>query len=173
MVKHKADALATLGYTAIALDMYGKGVQGKSKEENSKLMSPFMENRARLRSRILAGWEAVQNLPFVDRSRMGAIGFCFGGLCALDLAWSGVDIKAVVSFHGHDDPMAGSEQVLAFEHEMTESKVDWQMHLFSNTVHAFTNPEAHDPAFGTVYEAKADFRSWKGMKNFFEEVLDP
>jgi dienelactone hydrolase len=124
---------------------------------------------------------------------MGAIGFCFGGLCALDLARSGVDIRAVVSFHGllgapegvekgkikakvlamhgYADPMVKSDQVAHFEQEMTKGNVDWQMHIFGNTMHAFTNPQANDPSFGLVYNEAAARRSWLAMENFFKEVL--
>jgi len=73
--------------------------------------------------------------------------------------------------HGHDDPMATPEQVLAFEQEMTEAGVDWQLHVYGNTKHAFTNPVANDPAFGTVYQPDADRRSWKAMENFLQEIF--
>ena len=189
----KAEALAALGYVGIAVDLYGKGVVGRSKEENRSLMGPLVEDRAILRQRILSAWDMAINLPFVDKEKMGAIGFCFGGLCALDLARSGAPVKGVVSFHGlleapeslksekiqsrilvlhgHDDPMATPDVVQVFEDEMTAAQVDWQVHIYSGTMHAFTNPLAHDPAFGTVYQPQADFRSWKAMKNFFEETF--
>ena len=121
------------------------------------------------------------------------MGFCFGGLCVLDLARSGADVKGVISFHGlfnapenlpnepikakvlalhgQDDPMVPPEQVAALQKEMTNAGVDWQIHAYGNTMHAFTNPEANDPGFGTVYNAGADKRSWIAMKNFFEEIF--
>jgi dienelactone hydrolase len=189
----KANSLAALGYVGIAVDIYGKGVLGKSNEENQKLLTPFMQDRNLLRRRIEAGLEMARSLPIVDPSRMGAIGFCFGGLCALDLARTGVDIRGVVSFHGllnppqtaispqirakilalhgHDDPMATPDQVLAFEKEMTAAKADWQIHVYGNTLHAFTNPAAHDPDFGTVYKPQAEMRALQSMRNFFQEVL--
>ncbi|WP_020160696.1 MULTISPECIES: dienelactone hydrolase family protein [Methylobacter] len=192
-VAEKARKLAELGYVGFALDMYGKGVLGSGPEENARLMQPFMADRALLQKRIQAALYAVKQLPWVDDSKIAAIGFCFGGLCVLDLARTGADIKGVVSFHGllgapdntrgtaikakvlalhgHDDPMVSPEQVLAFEQEMTEAGADWQVHAYGHTMHAFTNPVANDPAFGTVYQADADRRSWQAMQNFLAELF--
>ena len=192
-VANKAEQLAKLGYVGFAIDMYGKGVLGTSPEENGKLMQPFMADRALLQRRILAALAAVKLLPWVDDKKIAAIGFCFGGLCALDLARTGVDISGVVSFHGllmqpdniknqpikakvlalhgHDDPMVPVEQVIAFEQEMTEAGADWQLHTYGHTLHAFTNPVANDRAFGTVYQADADRRSWQAMQNFLTEIF--
>lgn len=192
-VAEKANKLAELGYVGFALDMYGKGVLGNSPEQNSKLMQPFMSDRGLLQKRIKAALYAVRLLPWVDDSKIAAMGFCFGGLCVLDLARAGADLKGVVSFHGllgapdnleansikakvlalhgHDDPMGPVEQVLAFEQEMTKAGADWQLHTYGHTMHAFTNPKANDPAFGTVYQVNADKRSWLAMKNFLAEVF--
>lgn len=189
----KAEALAELGYAGFALDMYGKGKLGTTKEENTALMMPFLEDRALLRRRITAGLKKARELEVVDTDKIGAMGFCFGGLCVLDLARSGADVKGVISFHGlfnapenlpnepiiakvlalhgQDDPMVPPEQVAALQKEMTNAGVDWQIHAYGNTMHAFTNPEANDPGFGTVYNADADKRSWIAMKNFFEEIF--
>jgi dienelactone hydrolase len=192
-VAGKAKKLAELGYVGFAVDMYGKGVLGSGPEENMKLMQPFMTDRAMLQQRMKAALAAVKLMPWVDDSKIAAIGFCFGGLCSLDLARTGVDIKGVVSFHGllvppgntqgaaikakiltlhgNDDPLVPAEQVLAFEQEMTEAGADWQLHTYGNTMHAFTNPLANDPAFGTVYQADADRRSWVAMQNFLTEIF--
>ncbi len=190
---NKACALADLGYVGFALDLYGKGVLGSGPEENAKLMGPFMENRALLQSRMTAALETVKKQPEVDDGRIAAIGFCFGGLCVLDLARSGASLKGVVSFHGllaapgnitdktisakvlvlhgYDDPMATPEQLLALADELTQAEADWQIHAYGGTVHAFTNPKANDPGFGTVYKDIANTRSWQSMGNFLEEVL--
>ena len=99
-VEHKARQLAELGYVGFALDMYGKGILGKSVEENAALMQPFMDDRRMLQQRINAAFNAVRLMPWVDDSNIAAIGFCFGGLCVLDLARSGTNLKGVVSLHG-------------------------------------------------------------------------
>lgn len=190
----KARALARLGYAAFALDMYGKGLLGESPEENARLMQPFMDDRGLLQSRITAGLETLRQQPEADSRRVAAMGFCFGGLCVLDLARTGADIRGVVSFHGlfippgntagsrikakvlalhgFDDPMAPPEHLVALGRELTEAGADWQIHAYGNTVHAFTNPVANDPAFGTVYDETADRRSWQSLKAFLAEVLN-
>jgi len=192
-VAEKAKKIAALGYVAFAVDMYGKGVLGATAEENAKLMQPFMDDRKMLAKRMQAALYAVKLLPWVDDSKVAAIGFCFGGLCALDLARTGADLKGIVSFHGllgapdniqdnsikakvlvlhgHDDPMGPVEQVIAFEEEMTKAGVDWQFHTFGNTMHAFTNPLANNPDFGTVFQPDADRRSWLLMENFLTEIF--
>lgn len=192
-VAEKAKKLAALGYVGFALDMYGKGILGSGPEENAKLMQPFIDDRALLQRRISAALQAVKLLPWTDSSKIAAIGFCFGGLCVLDLARTGADLQGVVSFHGllgapgntggnvikakvlilhgNDDPMAPSEHVIAIQKELTAAKADWQLHSFGNTMHAFTNPVANDPAFGTVYQPSADRRSWQAMQNFLAEIF--
>lgn len=192
-VEEKAKQLAALGYVGFALDMYGKGILGTCVEENSALMQPFMEDRAKLQKRINAALNAVRLMPWVDDTKLAALGYCFGGLCVLDLARSGADIKGVVSLHGllnapenvpnkpvkakvlalhgHDDPMAPVSLVHAFEQEMTSAGVDWQVHVYGNTMHAFTNPQANDPDFGTVYNRLADQRSWLSAQNFLSELF--
>lgn len=192
-VAGKARKLAELGYVGFALDMYGKGVSGSGPEENARLMQPFMDDRAKLQRRINAALYAVRLMPWVDDGKIAAIGFCFGGLCVLDLARTGADIAGVVSFHGllqapdniekpdikakvlvlhgHDDPMVPPEQVAELQQELTAAGADWQIHVYGDTMHAFTNPVANDPDFGTVYQPLADGRSWQSMKNFLAELF--
>ena len=189
----KARALAGLGYVGFALDMYGKGVLGTSAEENSALMTPLLQDRARLQSRLHAALAAVRAQPEVDPERVAAIGFCFGGLCVLDLARTGADVLGVASFHGlltapgntsgtaisskvlvlhgHDDPMVPVSQVNEFEAEMTAAGVDWQVHAYGGTLHSFTNPEANDPSFGTQFKATANRRSWATLVDFLGEIF--
>ena len=189
----KAGALARLGYAGVALDNYGGARLGKSKDENMKLMMPFIEDRKLLLGRLTAGFEAARALPQVDPEKIGVIGYCFGGLCALDLARGGAALRGAVSFHGllgspeglpkrkiaakllvlhgYADPMSNPEQLAAFCKEMDEAKADWQVHAYGGVLHAFTNPSANDPGFGTVYDKKSDARSWAAMRNFFEEAF--
>ena len=189
----KARDLAALGYAGFALDMYGKGVLGSGPDENAKLMQPFLNDRALLQQRITAALQTVHSLEQVDKIRIAAMGFCFGGLCVLDLARTGADILGVVSFHGlfkppgntegnnikakvlalhgNDDPMVPVDDVIALQQELTAAGADWQIHIYGNTLHAFTNPKANDPDFGTVYDRTADLRSWQSMKEFFFEIF--
>jgi len=194
-VKQKAEQLAELGYFAFALDMYGEGRTGQSIEENSALMQPFMDDRAVLQKRIKAAHYAVTLLPWVDDTQIAAIGFCFGGLCVLDLARSGAKLKGVVSFHGllnkpedlasdnpitakvlalhgYDDPMTPPETLTAFADEMNTLNIDWQLHNYGKTQHAFTNPQANAPELGLIYNPIAEQRAWQSMKNFLEEIFN-
>ncbi len=188
----KAEKLAALGYTGVAIDLFGKGVLGTSKEENQKLIEPFVTDRALLQDRLAKIIAVIKDLPEVDASNVAAIGFCFGGLCVLDIARAGGDVKGVVSFHGllgapgntkdkinakilalhgWDDPMAPPSDVTALGEELTKAGADWQLHGYGGVMHAFTNPAANDPGLGTVYNENADRRSWTAMKNFLSEVF--
>lgn len=189
----KAEELAEWGYTTFALDVYGKGVLGTSKEENEQLMEPFMLNRIFLQQRLLAGVKAFQNTGKVDKRKISSLGFCFGGLCALDLARCSSEligaisvhgllqapegtpqqnIKAkVLALHGFEDPMVPPDQVEGFEKEMTRKGADWQLHVYGNTMHAFTNPDARDPSFGTVYNPVSAKRAWIIIRNFLNEIV--
>lgn len=190
----KAEEIARLGYVGFALDMYGKGVFGRDgdAEYNSSLMNPLAGDRAALRTRMQAALEAVRDLDLVEESMVGAMGYCFGGMCVLELARSGSDVLGVISIHGifspgdvpnetitsrvlclhgHDDPMVPPEQVLDLEKEMNAAGVDWQVHAYGGTMHAFTNPAANDPGFGTVYNEIADARATRSIENFFEEIF--
>lgn len=189
----KAVAMAELGYTGFALDMYGKDVRGNNKEECAALMAPLKENRALLQERITLALETLRKQPEVDASRTAAIGFCFGGLCVLDLARSGADVNGVISFHGlldrpenlptpeiksaalvlhgHDDPMVSEQDIALLQSDLSRSDCDWQFHHFGQTMHAFTNPIANDPQFGTVYSEKADRRAWRMATDFLQDIL--
>ena len=188
-----ARRLAEHGYVGFAMDMYGKGVRGSSREENAALIAPFLENRASLQSRMTAAAKVLAGQDEVDSNRIAAIGYCFGGLCVLDLARTGADVRGVASIHGlfaqpdpplgktisakvlalhgHEDPMVPPDAVAALEAELTEAGADWQIHVYGGTMHAFTNPKANDPEFGTVYSATAERRAWVTLENFLAEVL--
>lgn len=188
-----ARKIAELGYAGFALDLYGKGVVGETSEECQKLMTPLAQNRPELQARLLAVVDVVGKLPEVDKSKLVVMGFCFGGLCALDIARAGGDVRGVASFHGlfnapgntagkkikakvvayhgWDDPMVKPDAVVAFGKEMTEAKADWQIHAYGGTMHAFTNPQANDPGFGTVYNRTAADRSWISFVAFLKECF--
>ena len=189
----KARALAQLGYAGFALDLYGKGVIGSSPEENTQLMQPFLDDRAMLHARLGIALETFGKQQEVNADCIAAMGFCFGGLCVLDMARVGANVRGVASFHGlfvppgntagntitakvlalhgHRDPMVPVEEVIKFENEMIEAGADWQIHVYGNAMHSFTNPAANDASFGTMYDADTDRRSWQTLVNFLAEVL--
>lgn len=188
----QAERLAGLGYVGFAVDMYGDGATGGDKEECTALMTPVVSDRALLQGRVGAAVDAIRAEPEVA-GPTAAIGYCFGGLCVLDLARTREDIAGVVSLHGllsapdndtlsgitakvlvlhgYDDPMVPPEQVVAFASEMSAANGDWQVHAYGGVLHAFTNPEANDPDFGTVYSEVATRRANYAMDDFLNEVL--
>ena len=189
----RARDLAELGYIGFSLDLYGKGVRGSNPDENAGLMQPFLDDRAMLQKRLQLAVEVAGAQAGADASRVAAIGYCFGGLCVLDLARTGAGVDGVVSFHGlffppgntdgneisarvlalhgWDDPLVPPEQVVALAAELTAAGSDWQIHGYGHTAHAFTNPEANDPGHGAFYNRTADRRSWQAMVNFLEELF--
>ena len=193
-VRDKSRKLAHEGYLAFAIDVYGEGRNYTDFADLMTALGPYMEHRGLLLARMQAAVAAAKTIPGADPSRLGAMGYCFGGMAVLDLArGGGGDVRGVVSFHGgllgngldgpekidakilalhgEDDPLVPPEQVAAFKAEMTAKQADWQLHAYGHTVHAFTRPNANNPGFGTVYNADADRRSWQSMLNFFAEVL--
>ena len=188
----KAQALAAMGYAGFAIDVYGAGVTGSNAEENTALMTPLLEDRSELLARLRAGIAAGSAHAAVDASRVASMGYCFGGLCALDLARSGDSLAGCISLHGlfappswpverikakvlilhgWDDPMAKPDTVLSVSEELSKAGADWQLVAYGNTLHAFTNPQANDRDFGTVYDADADRRSWQALTEFLREVF--
>ncbi len=190
----RADQLAALGYVAFAADVYGKGVRPKDSKEAAALSGIYRQDRALMRRRAQAGLDVLMKQPLVDTKRVASIGYCFGGGVALELARSGADLVGVVSFHGTldtphpedaknikgsilamqgaDDPFVPRKAVEAFEDEMENAGVDWQMILYGGAVHSFTIPDAgNDPSTGSAYNEKADKRSWGAMRLFFDEIF--
>lgn len=191
--RKRAEQLAKLGYTAFAVDMYGKGVLAKDHEEAGKLAGAFFGDRKLMRERALAGLAELKKLPFVDETKLAAIGYCFGGTTVLELARAGTDLKGVASFHGNlatpapavEKPKAsilvlhGADDgfvnagLAGFQDEMRKAKADWQLISYGGAVHSFTVPEAgSDPSKGMAYDKAADKRSWAAMKSFFEELFN-
>ncbi len=192
--KGRADMLARLGYVAFAVDIYGKGIRPKNNQEAGAEAGKYKRNRELLRARARAGLEVLQQHPLTDAKRIAAIGYCFGGTTVLELARSGADIAGVVSFHGGldsprpedgknikckvlalhgaDDPYVPTKDLAAFEDEMRQAKVDWQLVKYGGAVHSFTERNAGDNHLeGAAYNEKADRRSWEAMKQFFAEIF--
>lgn len=192
--KRRANMLAELGYVAFCADIYGKGVRAKDPGEAGGLAGKYKGDRALLRRRVNAALAALRQQPNVDRQRVAAIGYCFGGTTVLELARSGADVAGVVSFHGGlgsptpadaksikarvlalhgaDDPFVPAAELAGFEEEMRKGGVDWQLVSYGGAVHAFTDDRAgNDNAKGAAYNAKADRRSWEAMKAFLAELF--
>jgi len=193
--KGRARQLAELGYVAFCADIYGNGLVAKDAQEAGALAGKFRGgDRALFRSRVNAALKALKASPTVDARRCGAIGYCFGGTGVLELARSGADVLGVVSFHGGldspspadgknvkgkvlvlhgaDDPFTPKAEIAAMEKELKDAGVDYQLVFYSGAVHAFTQPMAgNDPSRGAAYHEKADKRSWRAMRDFFEEVF--
>lgn len=194
--KQRAEQLAELGYIAFAADIYGDGKIAADTKEAGMLAGSYKKDRALLRARVAAGLAALKAQPQVDPTKIAAIGYCFGGTAVLELARSGAEVAGVVSFHGGldsptpqdakkirakvlalhgaDDPYAPADQVAAFEQEMREAGVDWQLLIYGGAVHGFSNSaNGNDNSKGVAYNAKADRRSWLDMQQFFNELFHP
>jgi dienelactone hydrolase len=192
--KHRAEQLAKLGFVAFAADMYGKGIVTDDPNQAGQLSNKVKGDLDLMRARAAAALDQLKSDPRVDPKRIAAIGYCFGGTVALELARSGADLAGVVSFHGGldtsrpedaknikgkilvctggDDAFVPPQQIAAFEDEMRKGNVDWQVNIYGGAHHAFTNPDAdkhHIPNIG--YNAKADHRSWAAMQGFFDEIF--
>jgi len=190
--KTRATMLAKLGYVAFCADIYGKGVRPKDTKEAGVEATKYKTDRALLRARVNAGLAEFKKSELVDPKRIAAIGYCFGGTTVLELARSGAEIGGVVSFHGGldsptpadgknikckvlachgaDDPFVPAKDLTAFESEMRDHKVDWQLISYGGAVHSFTQPMAgNDNSKGAAYNESADRRSWEAMKQFLAE----
>jgi len=196
-VRHRAEMLAKLGYTAFALDMYGTDQQADHPETAQKFMQAVMGNLPLAEKRFRAAYDILKSEPTVNPRRIAAIGYCMGGGLVLQMARRGMPLKGVVVFHGSvgtdtpvrrgdikgrvlvllgaDDPFEPAEQVKAFEAEMKKAGVKYQLHLYPGVVHAFTNPEA--TAMGKkfnlplAYNRDADADSWQRMQTFFHRIF--
>jgi len=190
----RAERLASIGYVALACDLHGEAQVVEDLGVSIKMLDGLYADPSKTRARAAGGLRALASRPEVDPKRVGAIGFCFGGTMALELARSGADIKTVVGFHsgltsvapktdakaikacvlvciGADDPFIPPEQRANFETEMRDGGVDWQMYIYGNTVHSFTNPNAANAnrPDAVRYSLEADRRSWEAMLDIFAE----
>ena len=191
--RSRAERLAGLGYAALACDLHGDG-RMITMDEVIAIIGALMQDPERLRDRARSGIAALAARPEVDAARLAAIGFCFGGTMALELARSGAPIAAAIGFHsgltavkaadpgsikakvlvciGADDPTIPPEQRAAFETEMRSAGADWRMHLYGGVMHSFTNPDVDAMGMpGFAYDAKAEARSWTEMRALLNETL--
>ncbi len=196
--KEKAREIAHLGWIGAALDMYGKGVVASQPQDASRLMLPLFTHRNELLARLVAGLQAIQKEPFVDAAKIVIMGFCFGGLAAIELFRSGAPIVGAASFHGllgdtlgetkakilpiassiqasllvlhgYQDPLVSTEDRLQFEQEMHQNGVDWQLHIFGKAGHSFMNPDADQRQAGLYFEPQTSQRAWKNFVLFLKE----
>ena len=185
--------LVELGFNAFVADLFGKAFRGAERDVMFGEMKRLAADRPALRRRLLAVLDQARGLDQVDGERMAVAGYCFGGLCALDVARSGADIAAavsfhglfdppglpperitakVVAFHGWDDPMVPPDKVEALARELTDAGSDWQIHAYGNVGHGFTNPKASELKIeGVRYDALAAERSWTSFINLLEELF--
>ncbi len=189
----KAEVLAMLGYKVLVVDFYGQGKRGTDMESAGKLMQALTEDRAAMRDQLLDALAELKTLPGVDANRLGAIGFCLGGKCVLDLARAGADIKGGVVFHGvydappfpnaaitakllvchgWNDPLCPPEATVGLAKELTDAGVDWQLIAYGHTGHAFTADNMPiDDAKTFGFQPDTNRRSWQAMKDFFSEIF--
>lgn len=191
--KGRAERLASLGYVALALDYHGGG-RPIEREQMMPRIGELRNDPDRARAIAAAGLAVLLGQPEADPGRVAAIGYCFGGTLALELARSGAALAAVVGFHsglgterpakagevkasvlvciGADDPLVPAGQRAAFEEEMRAAQVDWRMNLYGGAVHSFTNENAGGSGFpGVAYHRPTDERSWRAMLDLFEERI--
>ncbi len=195
--RKRARMLAQLGYTALALDMYGEGRQAHHPDDAGKFAGELAKNLPLAKTRFEAAMEYLRQQKNVDAKNIAALGYCFGGSVVLQMARLGEDLKGVVSFHGNlatehpaqpgevrariisftgtDDPMIPAEQVAAFKQEMEKAGVDYKVVTFAGARHSFTNPAADEYGrkfnLPLAYDAAADKASWNETTNFLAGIF--
>ncbi len=196
-VRKRARMLAEMGYTALALDMYGEGKEATHPDDAAKFSSELMKNFDVAKARFMAAMEFLKKQPTVDPDRIAAIGYCFGGGVVLNMARQGVDLKGVASFHGSlaavkpaepghvkakilvlhgaDDKFVKPEQIEAFKQEMKAAGADFEFIAYPGAVHGFTNPDADEYGkkfnLPLAYNAEADKKSWEELKKFLADIF--
>jgi dienelactone hydrolase len=193
-VIRRALALARLNYVALAADPHGEGAAFADPIQIGAAVDGLKSDPQRLLRRLQAGLSALIGVPQVDKTRLAAIGYCFGGWCALELARTGAALQGVGVFHGaltttqqgsasrikakvlicsgSRDPLVPLDQIVAFDEEMTPAGVDWQVSLYGGVQHGFTSPEAgSNPRPGFGYSPTADARAWAELRRFLGEVF--
>lgn len=189
----KAIYFASQGFLGIAVDLFGDAIVGGNTQECQKLIQPFVSNRSYLKQRLLTIINFLKDDPRVDSNQINAIGYCFGGLCVLDMVRNNLGLKGAISvhgllfkpdyalpttysakvavLHGHKDPMIPFEQLVDFQQEMDQSVADWQFLSFGQGLHAFTLPTANNPALGTVYNPLLAQRTTNFVDQFWQELI--
>lgn len=189
----RARAVARLGYVGVALDLYGDGFATSDFEAGRVHMDALKADREELRERLSASIDFIRDQPNVDSLKLAIMGYCFGGLCALDAARSRDDLVAAASFHGllnppprqlqkpitakvlimhgHQDPLVSQEDIVAVQDELTAREADWQFHTYGFTYHSFAVPTANAPEHGLQYNEHAQARSWSSLQAFLKESL--
>jgi dienelactone hydrolase len=193
-IKERSEALAHMGYVVFAADFFGKGVRPVADKDAQVQSVKYREDRVLARSRAQAGLDWLRQHPLVDTDKIGVVGYCLGGMVALELARSGAPLSGTAVFHGTldtpnphdainikgrvlvmhgaDDPVANQQEVEAFIGEMRVAKVDFELELYGGVVHGFTETKnGNDPSRGSAYNARADKASWASMQRFFHEVF--
>ena len=192
--KEKAEQLAKQGYVAFAVDIYGKGIRPKDSKEAGEWATKYKNDRPLLRQRMRAAYDKLVAMKSVNPQKVLVMGYCFGGIAALELARSGAPLVGTVSFHGGlssptpddaknikgsvlvlhgaDDPTVPPAEVEAFKEEMKKAGVNLKFIAYPGAVHAFTNPAAgNDNSKGAAYNEKADKASWEEFQKFLKEVF--
>jgi dienelactone hydrolase len=190
----KAEKVAALGYVVFVADVFGQGKRTtRDDPDMGRYMNEMSGNRALLRDRLKASLDALKSVPGCDSGKLAAMGFCFGGMCVLDMARADLGLTGAVSFHGiygrpnydnvtpieakilvchgWDDPFCPPEATVGLAKELSEGQADWQLHAYGNTMHAFTDTELHMPKAGIAFEEKANRRSWQAFVDFLEEIF--
>ncbi len=192
--RKRLDQLARMGYVAFAADIYGKGVRPANGKEAGATAGKFKGDRKLMRARVMAGLDELLKQPHVDPARVAAIGFCFGGTTAMELAWGGAPVAGIVLFHagldapnpadgknvkgrvlalqGGDDPFIPAADEAAWMQALRAGGADWERVKYGGAVHAFTVVGAgNDPSKGAAYDARAEKRAFKAMADFFAEIF--